>query len=579
MEKSESEYNRRDGASRPPRGASSYGADSTVFTEIPADSLRRTTGGERSASSSYNSYYNNTNAQRTPGGTAPRQTSGRTPQSTARPTSDAGRSAPRATPYTPQSRSYTEPRSAAPQQSRRSSPEFTEISWDSFRSGNMSAPAAEPQRTAQTPSYAQPYVDPTPSAQQPRSYSGGTNAPRDPRQSYAAGGTQRPAAQVPEYEQPDPFYGSAPQRETPAQHPHGDYYRSGAIHRPAQRTSSARPATQRPAPQPTPGGGGGGRPPQTPNGRDGRRPPRRPRIKLRYHPAVYLGVLVLVILLVFCVVKLVQKSNEKPLYTLPSYAPVTDTPKPTSTPAPEETPETTEEEEAAVSPRPTAEPTPTPTGAKAQRKGTLIVPADWGAVVPERTSAVFDSHFDRSVMIGNSLVEGFFMWSGMTNIRYIYSTGAVVNNVIGNLDLSPLTLNESTYYTDIYLMFGLNEVGTDVNSFIQSYKKLVEYIREYQTEANIYIISVTPVTQEVDADPDEVQTMDRIDSFNAALKQFCVDENCWYLDIYSMLLDDTGYLSADYAYSGDGKHFEKSGYVAWANYMKTHYVDEGLLTE
>ena len=45
------------------------------------------------------------------------------------------------------------------------------------------------------------------------------------------------------------------------------------------------------------------------------------------------------------------------------------------------------------------------------------------------------------------------------------------------------------------------------------------------------------------------------------------------------LLDGNGYLSSAYAYEGDGKHFEKSGYVAWANYMKTHYVDEGLLTE
>ena len=44
-------------------------------------------------------------------------------------------------------------------------------------------------------------------------------------------------------------------------------------------------------------------------------------------------------------------------------------------------------------------------------------------------------------------------------------------------------------------------------------------------------------------------------------------------------LDSDGYLSGDYAFVGDGKHFEKSGYVTWANYMKTHYVDDRLLTE
>ena len=92
-------------------------------------------------------------------------------------------------------------------------------------------------------------------------------------------------------------------------------------------------------------------------------------------------------------------------------------------------------------------------------------------------------------------------------------------------------------------------------------------------------MSVTPVTKEVDEDPNEVQSMERINKFNAAIKEFCVENDCWYLDIYSMLVDSQGYLSAAYAFEGDGKHFEKSGYVAWANYMKTHYVDAGLLTE
>lgn len=56
--------------------------------------------------------------------------------------------------------------------------------------------------------------------------------------------------------------------------------------------------------------------------------------------------------------------------------------------------------------------------------------------------------------------------------------------------------------------------------------------------------------------------MERINAFNSALKQLCADEKCWYLDIYSMLVDEYGYLSSDYAFAGDGKHFEKSGYVS-----------------
>ena len=232
-----------------------------------------------------------------------------------------------------------------------------------------------------------------------------------------------------------------------------------------------------------------------------------------------------------------------------------------------------------TTPAPTPEPSPTPAGPKAKLSGGLVVPADWGPVIPERSRAVYDSFFDKSCMVGNSLVEGFFMWAGMTNMRYIYHTGATVSDAIGKLDLAPITLNPPGYYENIYLLFGLNEIGTDVNSFVQGYKKLVDFIRQYQPTANIILISVTPVTRQVDGDPNEVQSMDRIRTFNSALTEFCVDQNCWYLDIYHLLLDKDGYLSGDYAFVGDGKHFEKSGYVAWANYMKTHYVDSSLPDE
>lgn len=576
MENRESSYYRRDGASRPPqREDAASQRESALFTELPLDSVRRTPNSGRPAPE----YTGTANENRR----------------AARPAADTGRAAPRAVPYTPQSRpaqSYAnyngysdsrqgQPRRQEPYYGGRSTA-FTEISWDALRSGNLeqgapnarravpAQPQAEPYRNTAQPRQADPYYSNAAPAQQTAPYrrSDGTY-----RQPYATGGYR--AAPQPIETESDPFYGgNLPQGEAPqrsygaAQRPHGDYYRPGAVRRPAQRGTATRSS-------------GSGTPPRRPPSENGGGgfSFRLPRIgKNRIHPAFLLIALVLVGLLIFGIVKLVQKGNEKPMYTLPSYAPVTATPRPADTPQPgEATPEASAE--ASMTPKPTAEPTPTPSGAKAKRDGDLIVPADWGAIVPERAEAVYDSHFDRSCMIGNSLVEGFLMWSGVTNIRYIYGTGAVVNNVLGTLDLSPLTLNDPDYFQDIYLMFGLNEVGTDVNSFVQSYKTLIDYVREHQTKANIYIISVTPVTQKVDADPNEVQSMERINSFNSALKQLCADNNCWYLDIYSMLVDEYGFLSSDYAFAGDGKHFEKSGYVAWANYMKTHYVDEGLLTE
>ena len=85
MENRESSYYRRDGASRPPQqeGAASQ-RESALFTELPLDSVRRTPNSGRPAPQ-----YSETE-------TANRRS--------ARPAAEPARTAPRAVPYTPQSR-------------------------------------------------------------------------------------------------------------------------------------------------------------------------------------------------------------------------------------------------------------------------------------------------------------------------------------------------------------------------------------------------------------------------------------------------------------------------------------------
>ncbi len=539
---------RSGGASRPPRREGETGAsrETPLFTELPMNNARRT------PSSGRPDYYPPQTPARSSGrepyggrqgdsyldyARRPGQQTGADPQIPSRETRDAGRG-------------YGQPRT---------SPVYTEISWDSLRNGSYNAPAAPTENAAPPPAESDPFEGYYAAA--------GRTAPEQRQAPFYTGQPAQPDYR--QYSRPDYRQYSQPPRQSGA---YRTTERSAPAHRPSVIRPPAPDRTRRTPPpvSPTPSYQGTGNAPRGPRG------PRRRGL----HPVFYVVALVLVALMIFGVSKAVGSArNRTPKATPVQYVPgsaVTHAPA-TATPGP--TPEGGAEATPSVTFTPTPAPTPTPSGPKAARSGNRIVPADWGVVVPERLRTVYDSFFDRSCMIGNSMVEGFFMWSGVKNIRYIYGTGAVVTNVIGVLDLAPLTLNEPGYYTDIYLMFGLNEVGTGVTSFLQGYQKLVDYIRQYQPDANIYIVSVTPVTQKVDEDPNEVQTMDRINTFNAALKEFCKDNQCWYLDIYSMLLDGDGYLSSAYAFEEDGKHFEKSGYVAWANYMKTHYVDADLVTE
>ena len=479
--------------------------------------------------------------------------------------------------------------SAAPKpqgKTGRTSPVYTELSWDDLMRGTDSVDvrrqaandphaggAALPQSGAQRPSGSQYFggfdremeelfygrtrneepsaegnIPAVPRGRQPSAPRSESRAPVRPQS------TRRPA--------PHPDNAPAPARRaaiTPARSQWSGVFSSGNPAGSPSRTA-----------EPAPGRRNADAAPVSASRRNG----SAGRARSGGIPPLFLGGgLALLVLLIFLIAKLSGTGTGS---ARPAAAPVI-----TAAPAPEVSfePVLPPEPQEETTPAPTPEPSPTPAGPKAKLSGGLVVPADWGPVIPERSRAVYDSFFDKSCMVGNSLVEGFFMWAGMTNMRYIYHTGATVSDAIGKLDLAPITLNPPGYYENIYLLFGLNEIGTDVNSFVQGYKKLVDFIRQYQPTANIILISVTPVTRQVDGDPNEVQSMDRIRTFNSALTEFCVDQNCWYLDIYHLLLDKDGYLSGDYAFVGDGKHFEKSGYVAWANYMKTHYVDSSLPDE
>ena len=248
--------------------------------------------------------------------------------------------------------------------------------------------------------------------------------------------------------------------------------------------------------------------------------------------------------------------------------PVTFTPAPTATAEP--TPEPTPTQE------PTPEPTAEPAGAKARRSGKLIVPGEWGAEIPLRLTAAEDSFFDTSCMIGNSMVQGFQLWSGLHNIPCMAETGATVYSALKTIDLRPL---RNSRFDNVYLMLGLNEVGLEPETFAENYAGIIDYVRACQPGANIIAVSVTPVMRWVDEQPYSSHTMANINALNAALRLLCEQKECWFLDISSVLMDEDGFLSEIYAYKGDGKHMEANGYELWADYMRTHYIDEALLTE
>lgn len=226
---------------------------------------------------------------------------------------------------------------------------------------------------------------------------------------------------------------------------------------------------------------------------------------------------------------------------------------------------------------PTPPPTPTPTPEPPKE------PYDFSRPAPEG-EAVGEDYFADACFIGDSRTEGFRLYSGISQGDFIVHTGLKVFDVdTKDIDyngesmkvLDALGLKQ---YGKVYVCLGLNELGMyNDQGYYDHYAKLVDDIRGIQPDAVVYIQLLIPVNARKCAEkgqPDYV-TNEQIAVYNDLLRQLAQEKKAAMVDPGSVIVDETGELP--YEMSGDGVHFNKSGYTAWYEYLATHTADKESL--
>lgn len=173
-----------------------------------------------------------------------------------------------------------------------------------------------------------------------------------------------------------------------------------------------------------------------------------------------------------------------------------------------------------------------------------------------------DAYFADAAMLGNSLVDGMELYSGLS-MNYFGGTGLTVyNNKLDEL------LQHS--YGKVYVEFGINELGGNFETIIDSYRENVEQIKATMPEAQVYLMAVTPVTK-ARSDAGSF-TMERITAFNEALRTLAEETECWYLDCCTPLCDEDGYLPEEFGGWDGSPHLSVAGYCAWADVIRDYYA-------
>ncbi|MCD7764253.1 MAG: GDSL-type esterase/lipase family protein [Lachnospiraceae bacterium] len=121
--------------------------------------------------------------------------------------------------------------------------------------------------------------------------------------------------------------------------------------------------------------------------------------------------------------------------------------------------------------------------------------------------------------------------------------------------------------TRVYIMLGMNEVEyVTPATLVANYKKIIQKIQKSCPNADIVVLSVSPVSQSVAARRKGFQ---QIDSVNSKLKTMAGQLGCRYYNFAAQFKNSSGYLKSEYS-GGDGIHWNAKGYQKFAELITAY---------
>ena len=240
---------------------------------------------------------------------------------------------------------------------------------------------------------------------------------------------------------------------------------------------------------------------------------------------------------------------------------------------------------------PTTEPTKVPTTAPTEpvteptteattepiTEPTTEPPTEPTTPPPVTDGKVDESWFDDVLFVGDSRTAGMRLYSRLGQADYFSYTGMTVFNwpKIETEDLnfpkeSLEALLGSKTYGKIFLCLGINECGDDHDEILNAYEELVDFVRERQPEAQIFLVSIMTVGRSKVQDGWYFNP-ENIGNLNNRIAQLAADKNLFYLDSNARFADENGYLPDNL--SADGCHLYAEDYLAYTDWLREAVAD------
>ena len=226
-------------------------------------------------------------------------------------------------------------------------------------------------------------------------------------------------------------------------------------------------------------------------------------------------------------------------------------------------PETTEPSAMAKTVPPTTVP---PTTAPPE-----IVPPTTIPPTTEPTAPVLDeSWFDDALFIGESRTAGLQGYGRLGQADYFCGEGLTVYGVLG-VKASDLHIGEQSLqslfswkeYGKIYIHLGINELGGNLDSFINQYQKVIDSIRQMEPDACIILQSVLSLEDRYSSKA--CFSAESIQDINSRIQALAEENGLHFSDVNQIMTDETGYLIEGVSF--DGCHLYGESYELWAQWL------------
>ncbi len=214
-----------------------------------------------------------------------------------------------------------------------------------------------------------------------------------------------------------------------------------------------------------------------------------------------------------------------------------------------------------------SETVPSPVTTAAPVPETTVTAEAPSTVVTADEQTEYDYDFFRNdLFIGDSISTGYSLYGFLKDKNVFAKVGLNPNTVLTkrvSTCYGDLYVADMLHYTKperVYVMLGSNGIQWLSNSaMISSIDSLVGIIQEASPDSKIYLISVTPVTPGYDSTVEDVNVMEKINEYNADLKDFAEEKGVIFINVAEDLKDEYGYFSSAFAES-DGMHFKPGAY-------------------